>query len=334
MDTPIRFTLPADSNVRLNNLCGVMDNNILHLERALSVTIKRRGEVFEINGDDSNLAKTIIEHFFTKADKNIDINDIRRYLTQTVINNTDTNEIQETYQKEPKHQSEYGFEHIPGNDSLSTKTNQSRHFKVRTHAQQVFIDKINANAITLCTGPAGTGKTHVAIAAALQQTHINRHLRLLLSRPIVEAAGERLGFLPGDMEKKANPYLRPLYDVLAQTIGLREVERRMAEGLIEVLPLAFMRGITLKNTFLILDEAQNTTKEQMKMLLSRIGENSTIVVCGDPTQNDLTKDMTSGLCDAITRLQRIKNIAVHHFDAGDIVRHPLVHKILTAYEKS
>lgn len=333
MDSKIRFTLPDDNNIRLSNLCGAMDNNILLLERALSVTIKRRGETFEVDGAEADLAKGVIEHFFAKASKNIDMNDIRQYLTNQHINPPEVRATGATtagdgdYKKMSESEGEGGVYVIE-------PTANNRHFKARTPSQQIFMNKIQAHSITLCIGPAGTGKTHVAIAAALKLIHANRQYRLLLSRPVIEAAGERLGFLPGDMEKKINPYLRPLYDVLAQTIGVRELERRMGEGNIEILPLAFMRGITLRNAFLILDEAQNTTREQMKMLLSRIGDNSTIVICGDPSQNDLNKDTVSGLCDAINRLDGIAQIATHRFDKNDIVRHPLVRKILSAYEKS
>lgn len=300
-----------------------MDANLQHIKNALSVTIKRRGHRFEIDGEGADLAKTTIEHLFAKADKSLDINDIRRHLADQVI------KAQTPAYASPK---------IVKASVLPTANSNrpngaNRQFEARTASQKVLIEKIATHTVTLCSGPAGTGKTHVAIAAALQLMQRTPSCRLFLSRPVVEAAGERLGFLPGDMEKKVNPYLRPLYDTLAQTIGTRELERKMAEGIIEVLPLAFMRGITLKNTLLILDEAQNTTPKQMIMLLSRIGDGSKIVVCGDPTQNDIPHDVPCGLSDALERLGHIPDIATHQFSTKDIVRHPLVHKILAAYEK-
>lgn len=197
--------------------------------------------------------------------------------------------------------------------------------------QKIYIDAIRNNDLIFGIGPAGTGKTYVAMAAAVASLTSGRVKRIILTRPAVEA-GERLGFLPGDMAEKVNPYLRPLYDALYDMLDHTRVERLILENAIEVAPLAFMRGRTLNDAFVILDEAQNTTREQMRMLLTRLGFNTKAVVTGDVTQTDLPNPNRSGLVHARQILTDIRNIAVCHFDAGDVVRHPLVAKIITAYE--
>lgn len=202
----------------------------------------------------------------------------------------------------------------------------------RTLAQQHYMRELLANDIIFALGPAGTGKTYLAVAQAVAQLITGSVQRLILSRPAVEA-GERLGFLPGDMKEKVDPYLRPLYDALYDCLPAEQVERRIASGEIEIAPIAFMRGRTLADAFVILDEAQNTTPSQMKMFLTRFGQNSRMVVCGDPRQTDLPGGMNaSGLNDAVGRLDGVEAISIVRFSAGDVVRHPIVGRIVEAYE--
>jgi phosphate starvation-inducible PhoH-like protein len=201
----------------------------------------------------------------------------------------------------------------------------------RSAAQIRYVEALGRDLIIFALGPAGTGKTYLAVAQAVQQLITGSVDRLILSRPAVEA-GERLGFLPGDMKEKVDPYLRPLYDALYDMLPAEQVERRIASGEIEIAPIAFMRGRTLANAFIILDEAQNTSPAQMKMFLTRFGENSRMVVCGDPKQVDLPDPGKSGLADAVSRLDGVEGISVVRFSSGDVVRHPVVGRIVEAYE--
>jgi phosphate starvation-inducible PhoH-like protein len=201
----------------------------------------------------------------------------------------------------------------------------------RSANQGLYMEALARNELIFALGPAGTGKTYLAVAQAVSQLITGSVDRLILSRPAVEA-GEKLGFLPGDMKEKVDPYLRPLYDALHDTLPAEQVERRIASGEIEIAPLAFMRGRTLANAFIILDEAQNTTIAQMKMFLTRFGEGSRMVICGDPKQVDLPQPGASGLADAVARLEGIENIAISRFTSADVVRHPIVGRIVEAYE--
>ena len=201
----------------------------------------------------------------------------------------------------------------------------------RSATQVTYMEALTRNDIIFALGPAGTGKTYLAVAQAVSQLITGSVDRLILSRPAVEA-GERLGFLPGDMKEKVDPYLRPIYDALYDTLPAEQVERRIASGEIEIAPIAFMRGRTLSNAFIVLDEAQNTTVAQMKMFLTRFGEGSRMVVCGDPRQVDLPQPGISGLADAVARLDGVEGIAVVPFGIGDVVRHPVVGRIVQAYE--
>ena len=206
-------------------------------------------------------------------------------------------------------------------------------FMPRNDNQKLMLDKIRNNAITIAAGPAGTGKTHIALVGALLAQRSGAVNRITLTRPAVEAAGEKLGFLPGDMESKVHPYLRPLHDILRDLLGRREAEKRLQQNDIEVIPLAFMRGLTLANTAIILDEAQNATIGQIKMLLTRLGRGGKIIITGDTSQSDLPPGAVQGLADAMERFADIRNIARHIFNDGDIVRHSLVRDILAAYNK-
>lgn len=210
---------------------------------------------------------------------------------------------------------------------------EKKHITPRTINQRKYLEAIQKNEIVFGIGPAGTGKTYLAMAVAVQKLLSGEVERVILTRPAVEA-GEKLGFLPGDLAEKVNPYLRPLYDALHDMIDYERAERMVASGQIEVAPLAFMRGRTLNDCFVILDEAQNTTREQMKMVLTRLGVNSRAVVTGDVTQIDLPHDVRSGLIQAVKILNNIKGISIHHFDVGDVVRHPLVAEVIKAYDRA
>ncbi len=201
----------------------------------------------------------------------------------------------------------------------------------RSPVQTVYMEAINRDDMVFALGPAGTGKTYLAVAQAVAMLISGQVDRLILSRPAVEA-GERLGFLPGDMKEKVDPYLRPIYDALYDMLPTEQVERRIASGEIEIAPIAFMRGRTLNDAFIILDEAQNTTPQQMKMFLTRFGMRSRMVICGDPNQTDLPSGATSGLADAVSRLTEVKGISIVRFTSADVVRHPLVGRIVEAYE--
>ena len=325
-DTVNFFLRPAD-NDRLANLCGALDGNMRHIARAFGVDINRRGEQFQLVGAGAAQAATLIKKLYAEADRPIDLGDVREYLADFTAR--DTTLLANDWN---------GASPWDDKPSPSPRANLARlsSVRLRNESQRAYYEKIRRHAVTFCIGPAGTGKTYVALAAALSLLDDKRRRfnRLLLTRPVVEAVGERLGFLPGNMEQKVNPYLRPMSDILYQFIGASEIERRMAQGLVEFIPLAFMRGLTLNNSILILDEAQNTTPQQMKMLLSRIGDECKIIAMGDIEQSDIERVGKSGIADAIDRLKSVDDIARHIFTGADIVRHPLIHKILKAYEQN
>ena len=300
---------PACNN-RLANLCGELDGNIRHIADALSVSISHRGGRFVLRGARARAAASAIESLYERADSPFDENDIRRHLAQCLAGDA------------------------PAPAPPPSAAARAAGFASRNAAQAEFWQKIAAHPVTLCEGPAGTGKTHIALAAALHLLQRGEVAKIILTRPAVEAGGERLGFLPGDMEQKVNPYLRPMFDILRFLLGKNEAERRMAKGEVEIIPLAFMRGVTIRNAALVLDEAQNTLPAQIKMILTRLGEDAKIVIIGDTTQSDLPPAAKrSGLADAAARLQGLAGVAHHAFAAADIVRHPLTRDILRRYEK-
>lgn len=296
---------------------GSFDENIKRIEDALNVSIVNRGTDLRVTGEleCADKAARTLEGLLALAAKGEIIDEQRvRYLITLV---------QE------------------GNDDYVTQmakdvvciTAKGKPIKAKTVGQQRYMKAITKNTVTLGVGPAGTGKTYLAVAAAVAAFRARTVNRIILTRPAVEA-GERLGFLPGDLQNKVNPYLRPLYDALYEMLGAETFQKYQERGSIEVAPLAYMRGRTLDDSFIILDEAQNTTREQMKMFLTRLGFGSKIVITGDVTQIDLPSDKTSGLKDAIRVLEGVKDIAICPLTSADVVRHALVQEIINAYEKA
>ena len=305
------------NNKILMGIVGSFDNNLKELEKVSGSKIYFRGNSIAIKGDKNANEKVrdAIEYLINRfrSDKKIDRNDIITSLNEDMIQDTKT---QSTVQslgeviKTPKR-------------SVIPKSKQ----------QKEYVRSLKTNQIVISLGPAGTGKTYLAVAVALSMLLEKKVERIILSRPAVEA-GERLGFLPGDMKEKIDPYLRPLYDSLYDLLDYDKIQRKIESGAIEIAPLAFMRGRTLKNSFAILDEAQNATETQIKMFLTRIGENSKLVVNGDPSQVDLSNKNQSGLIKSQAILKGIKEISVIRFDHQDVMRHPLVTKIVEAYQKN
>lgn len=301
---------PLD-NERLANLCGPFDEHLRHLERRLGVEINNRGNTFQLSGSAEIVQATeqIIEDLYESTrDVSLSAADVHLQLQETGVAE---------------------LSQAPCAD-ITVRTRRSL-IKARGASQRRYLERIRRHDINFGIGPAGTGKTYLAVASALEALERDRVRRLCLVRPAVEA-GERLGFLPGDMAQKVDPYLRPLYDALYEMLGFERVAKYIDRNVIEVAPLAFMRGRTLNESFIILDEAQNTTVEQMKMFLTRVGFGSTTVVTGDITQIDLPKGRVSGLRHVMDVLGDVDEISFTHFNSKDVVRHPLVGRILDAYE--
>ena len=305
------------NNKILMELVGSFDSNLKELERISGSEIYFRGNSIAIKGKKNANEKVrdaieyLIERF--KLDKKIDRNDVLASLNKDMI-------------KDMKNQSTVQ----PLEDIIRTP---KRSVIPRSKKQKEYVKALKTNQIIMSLGPAGTGKTYLAVAAALSMLLEKKVERIILSRPAVEA-GEKLGFLPGDIKEKIDPYLRPLYDSLHDMFDYDKIQRKIESGEIEIAPLAFMRGRTLKNCFAILDEAQNATQTQIKMFLTRIGENSKLVVNGDPSQIDLLNKSHSGLVQSQNILKGIKEISIINFDQNDVIRHPLVTKIVEAYKKN
>ena len=296
---------------------GSFDENIRRIEDALSVSIVNRGTELKVTGDAEMVDQAVraLEGLLTLASKGEQIDEQRvRYLITLVKEGNDEQVAQIA-------------------KDVVCITAKGKPIKAKTVGQQKYMQAIQKNTITLGVGPAGTGKTYLAVAAAVAAFRERTVNRIILTRPAVEA-GERLGFLPGDLQNKVDPYLRPLYDALYDMLGPENFQKYQERGAIEVAPLAYMRGRTLDDSFIILDEAQNTTKEQMKMFLTRLGFGSKIVITGDVTQIDLPDDKVSGLKDAIRVLDGVKDIAICRLTSADVVRHALVQEIINAYEKA
>ena len=311
----LQFTLEPDDNERLASLCGQFDENLRHIERRLGVEIANRGNHFQIIGSakQAQAASLIIHNLFDAAVNEI-ISPERVHLTLQESNLDSLLAVTEETQEEP------GLIRIKRSIIRARGSNQQKYLKNIQHCD-----------INFGVGPAGTGKTYLAVACAVAALEREDVRRLILARPAVEA-GEKLGFLPGDMAQKVDPYLRPLYDALYEMLGFERVAKLMERNIIEVAPLAFMRGRTLNDSFIILDEAQNTTVEQIKMFLTRVGFGSKAVVTGDITQVDLPRNKESGLRQVIEVLREVEGISFTFFTAQDVVRHPLVQRIVSAYE--
>ena len=300
-------------NSRLANLCGVLDENLRQIETALNVAIARRGEVFQVEGDKAADAARLLKDFYQRARKPLDIDDVQLALVEVAHKPL----LAQAGQAE--------------DDNIPVLMTRRAGLHGRTVRQNAYIRQIQEYDITFGIGPAGTGKTYLAVAGAVDALERDLVKRIVLVRPAVEA-GERLGFLPGDLVQKVDPYLRPLYDALWDLMGFDKANRAFERQMIEVAPLAFMRGRTLNHAFIILDEAQNTTPEQMKMFLTRIGFGSRAVVTGDVTQIDLQRHQKSGLVEAREVLKDVRGIAFTEFHNEDVVRHPLVARIIDAYD--
>lgn len=311
----LEFSLATKDAARLQNLCGNMNENIHLIESRLSVQIANRADLFLIEGKEANILKAryVLEELYERTgDKAAEMLDAEAiHLTLADANATVQHEI------------------IDDDVVITTKRGIVRG---RGANQRKYLKRIMDNDVNLGLGPAGTGKTYLAVACAVAMLNDDQVRRIILVRPAVEA-GERLGFLPGDLTQKVDPYLRPLYDALYEMFGAEKAIKLIEKNIIEIAPLAFMRGRTLSDAFIILDEAQNTTVEQMKMFLTRIGFGSKAVVTGDLSQIDLPKGVRSGLKDAFHVLKGIEGISYTQFESKDVVRHPLVQRIVEAYEK-
>ncbi|UCU99769.1 PhoH family protein [Acidovorax radicis] len=304
----LRHTFTPHNNTRLTHLCGPADAHLRTIEVALQVTIAHRHEQFKVDGPKAHAtqAMELLQALYEMAERPI----AEDHLQLMLAGDGELLEAPE------------------GDIVLNTRRTDLRG---RTPTQSLYLQNIASHDITFGIGPAGTGKTYLAVASAVDALERSSVQRIVLTRPAVEA-GERLGFLPGDLAQKVDPYLRPLYDALYELMGHDKVQKAFERNAIEIAPLAFMRGRTLNNAFVILDEAQNTTPEQMKMFLTRIGFGARAVVTGDVSQIDLPKGAMSGLIDAEHVLKRVKGIAITRFTSADVVRHPLVARIVDAYD--
>lgn len=312
------FELTPDNPQRLASLCGLANDHLKQIEERLDIRVLNRGNQFELkgNGDSVRAAEDIIKRLYreTRGGKDLLPDTINLFLQTSeveTLQNLDDSQL---------HEHKLYVLHTP--KSI---------IKPRGPNQRAYVHSVLTHDINFGVGPAGTGKTYLAVACAVHALQKDQIKRIILVRPAVEA-GEKLGFLPGDLSQKVDPYLRPLYDALYEMLGFEKVDRLIERNVIEVAPLAYMRGRTLSNAFIILDESQNTTREQMKMFLTRIGFGSTAVINGDPTQVDLPRGQHSGLAHALAILQKVDGIGVTLFDSKDVVRHPLVQRIVDAYE--
>ena len=303
----LRHAFQPASNSRLDHLCGPLDQHLRGIENALAVRITHRSEHFKVEGPKpaATRALEILQALYEMAARPISADKLQLMLAGD-------------------------GSHPASSDAPVLQTRRSD-LRARTTNQATYLENIASHDITLGIGPAGTGKTYLAVASAVDALERSQVQRIILTRPAVEA-GEKLGFLPGDLSQKVDPYLRPLYDALYDLMGFDRVTKAFERALLEIAPLAFMRGRTLNHAFVILDEAQNTTPEQMKMFLTRIGFGSKAVVTGDVSQIDLPRGQPSGLIEAEHVLRRVKGIALSHFTSADVVRHPLVARIVDAYD--
>ena len=343
----LEFTAPREDNARLANLCGPLDENLRQIEQALDVTLSRRGHKIAIRGRGAKVALAALENFYNRARDPISVDDIQlalveaRHATRLARegkdgkeNGEDDGQIDPRFRGDPDHpfdEPSATMDLDEDEDHGPKLYTRRADLRGRTPAQREYLKQIVAHDVTFGIGPAGTGKTYLAVACAVDALERDQVKRIVLTRPAVEA-GERLGFLPGDLAQKVDPYLRPLYDALYDLLGFDKTAKMFERQMIEIAPLAYMRGRTLNHAFIILDEAQNTTPEQMKMFLTRIGFGSKAVVTGDTTQVDLPRGHKSGLIEAQHVLSEVRGIAITHFTSADVVRHPLVARIVEAYD--
>ncbi|MBN3728318.1 PhoH family protein [Burkholderia sp. Ac-20379] len=333
----LEFTAPRDNNARLANLCGPLDENLRQIEQALDVTLQRRGHRITIRGRGAKLALATLENFYNRARDPLSLDDIQLALVETrhLGNGGQDSAPDVRFRGDPDHpfdDAPAAEPDAPGEEPGPKLYTRRADLRGRTPAQREYLKQILAHDVTFGIGPAGTGKTYLAVACAVDALERDQVKRIVLTRPAVEA-GERLGFLPGDLSQKVDPYLRPLYDALYDLLGFDKTAKMFERQMIEVAPLAYMRGRTLNHAFIILDEAQNTTPEQMKMFLTRIGFGSKAVVNGDTTQIDLPRGHKSGLIEAQQVLTAVRGIALTRFTSADVVRHPLVARIVEAYDE-
>jgi phosphate starvation-inducible PhoH-like protein len=309
------LTLDPPDNERLAALCGPLDEHLHQVEARLGVSVHRRGNRFRLSGERADAAARILADLYARADRGVEPGDVHLAIQEAVM-------------------AEQGAA-VPataGADEVQVHTHRGI-IRGRGANQAQYLAQIRSADLTFGIGPAGTGKTYLAVACAVEALQSDRVRRIVLVRPAVEA-GERLGFLPGDLTQKVDPYLRPMYDALYEMLGFDRVMRLIERNVIEIAPLAFMRGRTLNDAFIILDEAQNTTVEQMKMFLTRIGFGSRAVVTGDVTQTDLPGSRVSGLKHVVDVLNGVGGVAFTFFSSNDVVRHPLVQRIVQAYERA
>ena len=309
------ITIDAYSLEGIINLFGNCDSNIKLIEKEFNVKITNRDTLIKIEGENAITVKTLIVELLNMSQKGEVIDEQKIRITSDAIKDNQAEMLREL------------------SDDCICHTATGTPIKPKTLGQKNYVEAIKNNIITVGVGPAGTGKTYLAVAMAVVAFKKKEINRIILTRPAVEA-GESLGFLPGDLQEKVDPYLRPLYDALFEMLGGENFSAYQEKGMIEVAPLAYMRGRTLDNSFIILDEAQNTTKEQMKMFLTRIGFNSKAVITGDITQIDLPNGKVSGLKDAIRVIKNIEDISIFNLSEKDVVRHPLIQKIIKAYERA
>jgi len=327
-----QLTLEPDDNRRLASLCGQFDQHLRQIEQRLDIEIRNRGNRFALTGTaqtTATVAELLRSLYHETGSSELTPDEVHLALQSSglealmaeVETPVPSDEIETDENGETRHQTDR---------PLLIRTKKGT-IKPRGENQKRYVRAMQTNDVNFGTGPAGTGKTYLAVACAVEALLKDEVERILLVRPAVEA-GEKLGFLPGDLAQKVDPYLRPLYDALFEMLGFETVGKLLERNVIEVAPLAYMRGRTLSNAYVILDESQNTTREQMKMFLTRIGFGSTAVITGDPSQIDLPKGQQSGLRHAVDVLSRVEGISFTHFTAKDVVRHPLVQRIVEAYD--
>jgi phosphate starvation-inducible protein PhoH and related proteins len=323
----LRHAFTPLDNVRLAHLCGALESHLRTIESALGVAIARRNESFRIEGTKAatDRAAVLLQTLYERAVRPIGAEVLQFALAESLASGGPRGAV-------ASNDGPGAVSAVEDTELAIVLNTRRADLEGRTPNQRQYLRHILCHDITFGIGPAGTGKTFLAVACAVDALERSQVQRIVLTRPAVEA-GERLGFLPGDLAQKVDPYLRPLYDALYDLMGLDRVNKAFDKGLIEIAPLAFMRGRTLNHAFVILDEAQNTTAEQMKMFLTRIGFGSKCVVNGDVSQIDLPRELESGLVQAERVLRRVEGIAFTRFTAGDVVRHPLVARIVEAYER-